>query len=364
VDLVKGYHQVPVAAADVPKTAIITPFGLFEYLFMPFGLRNSAQTFQRLMDQLFVDQHSVFSYLDDHLPHTATMDEHLVVLRQFFLIVRANGLMVNRSKCEFGRPSLDFLGHRVSARGMEPLQRHVAAIVEFPPPTEVKGLQRFLGLINFYRRFLPGIALKLRPLTDALQGSPKTLLWSPDMELSFLTAKQALVAAVPLQHPDPAARISLAVDASASHVGGVMQQWVAGHWAPLAFFSRKLSTTEQKYSAFDRELLAAHSSIRHFRFLLEGRLFTLLTDHKPLVSALHQVKAPWSARQQRHLAYIAEFTADLQHTSGVDNVVADALSRPDPPVLAAAVAPVAVPDLLPASFVEMAVQQLLCREVE
>jgi cytoskeleton-associated protein 5 len=141
VDLVKGYHQVPVAAADVPKTAIITPFGLFEYLFMPFGLRNSAQTFQRLMDQLFGAQDFVFSYLDDHLAHSAAMDQHLVDLRQFFLTVRANGLMINRSKSQFGVPSLDFLGHRVSARGMEPLHRHVAAIVDFPPPTEVKGLQ-------------------------------------------------------------------------------------------------------------------------------------------------------------------------------------------------------------------------------
>ncbi|MFN9908188.1 MAG: Ty3/Gypsy family RNase HI domain-containing protein, partial [bacterium] len=138
----------------------------------------------------------------------------------------------------------------------------------------------------------------------------------------------ALVAAVPLCHPAPNATLSLSVDASDSHVGGVLQQRCGKGWQPLAFYSKKLSSAEVKYSTFDRELLAAFLTIRHFRFLLEGRQFSLMTDHKPLVASMTRVTPPQSARQQRHLAFVSEFTTDLRHTPGTENVVADALSRP------------------------------------
>jgi hypothetical protein len=148
------------------------------------------------------------------------------------------------------------------------------------------------------------------------------------MESAFLRAKQAVCTATMLAHPDPAAPLSLAVDASDSHVGGVLQQMTSNGPQPLSFFSAKLSPAEKKYSAFDRELLAAYLAVRHFRFLLEAKEFFILTDHKPLTYALHRVSEPWSARQQRHLSYLAEFTADVRHVAGKDNVVADALSRP------------------------------------
>jgi hypothetical protein len=157
------------APADVQKTAIITPFGLFEYLFMPFGLMNAAQTFQRLMDRLFRKLPFVFTYLDDHLVASRTLEEHMEHLSQFFQVLQDNGLVINPGKCIFASTSVKFLGHMVDENGIRPLPTHVQAIQEFPPPSTVKQLQQFLGMINFYRRFLPRIAATLRPLTDLVR---------------------------------------------------------------------------------------------------------------------------------------------------------------------------------------------------
>jgi hypothetical protein len=251
-------------------------------------------------------------------------------LSQFFQVLQDNGLTINPGKCTFAATQVKFLGHMVSETGITPLPKHVTAIQEFPALTTVKQLQQFLGMINFYRRFLPKIAATLRPLRDLLRGNPKTLDWSAAAAEAFSAAKAALVAAVPLSHPTPGATLSLAVDASDSHVGGVLQHLENRAWRPLAFFSQKLSPAQSRYSTFDRELLAAYSAVRHFRFHLEGRKFRILTDHKPLIAAMTRVTPPWSPRQQRHLSFLAEFTSDFRHTSGHANVVADALSRPPP----------------------------------
>ena len=138
----------------------------------------------------------------------------------------------------------------------------------------MKQLQRFLGMINFFRRFLPKIAGILHPLTDALRGKPRQLVWTSEMHAAFSQAKQALATAVSLAHPDPTATLALATDASDKHVGGVLQQRREGSWQPLAFFSSKLNSAQCKYSTFDRELFAAYMAVRHFRLLLEGRDFS------------------------------------------------------------------------------------------
>ena len=231
---------------------------------------------------------------------------------------------------QFAVQDFEFLGHRLSASGCSPLVKHSAAISAFPQPTDKPGLQRFLDMINFYRKFLRGAARVLAPLTDALKGPGKTILWTPFMDSTFIKAKQLLSSVPEFVHPLCNAPISLAVDASDSHIGAVLQQQLLDKsWSLLAFFSKKLSDAEKKYSAYDRELLAAYASIRHFGFMLEGREFTIFTDHKPLTHALFRSSPPWSARQQRHLAYLAEFTSSIVHVPDKENVVPDALSRPD-----------------------------------
>jgi cleavage and polyadenylation specificity factor subunit 1 len=156
--------------------------------------------------------------------------------------------------------------------------------------------------MNLYRRFVPGAARLHRPLTEALKGSPKPkapVEWTAEMRTAFQAAKDALRSATGLAFPRPQAELALMVDASAEHVGAALQQRTspAAPWEPLGFFSKKLDPAQVRYSAYDRELLACVQGIRHFRFMLEGRRFTLYTDHKPLTFALAKAAKPWTARQ-------------------------------------------------------------------
>jgi hypothetical protein len=169
----QGYLQVPVAAADIAKTAIITPFGLFEFTRMLFGIRNAGMTFQRLMDTVLGGLSFAFVYLDDILVASPDEKAHWLHLQAVFSVLQKNGLIVNPEKCLLACSSVDFLGHRLSASGIGPLPSRVQAIAELPRPATVKQLQAFLGLFNFYHRFIPAAAKVVRPLTGALRGGPR-----------------------------------------------------------------------------------------------------------------------------------------------------------------------------------------------
>jgi hypothetical protein len=281
----KGYLQVPVAAGVVPKTAIITPFELLEFVRMPFGLKNTGMTFQRLMDSILGGLPFAFVYLDDILVASSSLAENRRHLCQVFSILQRSGLIVNSEKCIFGHDT-EFLGHRISSAGTSLLPSQVSAIADFPRPTTVRQLQAFLGLFNFYRKFILAASRLILPFTRVLRGNPRgdhPLAWSAEMGTAFTAARQSLLSSATLEHPAGNAELSLVTDASSSHVGAVIQQKRPGQgWRLLGFFPAQLDKAQGNYSAFDRELFAVVAAIKHFRYMLEGWPFTVFTDHKPL----------------------------------------------------------------------------------
>ncbi|CAK1590060.1 unnamed protein product [Parnassius mnemosyne] len=282
---------------------------------MSFGLCNSAQSFQRFVDEMTRGLEFCYCYLDDFLIFSRNEEEHEKHLPEVFDRLKRYGMLINTSKCIFGVDEVTFLGYRILESGTKPLEEKVQVIMEYPQPKEVRQLRRFLGIINFYRRFLPNSAQAQAPLNNLLTGAVKgrQTITLTDKEIkAFEDCKRSLSNAALLAHPDCEAKLALVTDASDVAIGVILQQLKGGAWQPLAFFSRRLRPTQQRYSPYDRELLAIYEAIKYFRLMVEPRHFTIYTDHKPISFAFHNRKDNYSPRQYRHLDFIAQFTTDIR----------------------------------------------------
>lgn len=331
IDLVKAFFHIPVNEADIPKTAITTPFGMFEFTRLPFGLRNASQTFQRFMHYILKDLPFAYAYIDDILIASPDEPTHRKHVDKILQVLEHHGLQINLEKSIFAVRELSFLGYSISEKGIKPLPDRVKAIKNFPKPSTIAELRRFLGLVNFYRRCLPHAAqaqdalYKLIP--DNRKKDKRPVIWSEMATQAFDKIKHDLCQATLLAHPIANAQLSLVVDASSTGLGATLQQEANGVTTPLGFYSRTLTPAETKYATYDRELLAAYASIRYFRQILEGRPFFILTDHRPLTFAFQQNLDKASPRQTRHLDFISQFTTDIRYIAGPDNEAADSLSR-------------------------------------
>ncbi|CAB0010077.1 unnamed protein product, partial [Nesidiocoris tenuis] len=333
LDLEKAYYHIRVHPDHVHKTAMITPFGLFQWKRLPMGLCTSSQTWQRFVDEVLTGLPFAFAYLDDILIASPDMDTHVKHVSEVLKRFAEFGLHLNLNKCQLAQTKVLFLGYEISESGIRPIQEKAQRILQFERPKTVTGLRRWIGMINYYRKCLKNAAKFLAPLNRITGGAKKNdktpIEWTEELASSFEKSKQALAECATLAHQDPHAELRVTTDASETAVGAVLEQMVNGKPQPLGFFSKALNPAQTKMSTFNREILAIYLAVKYWFETLDGRKVHIVTDHKPITRALGQQKAHLDKLRFRWLTFISQITSDIRYIKGELNVAADTLSRPE-----------------------------------
>ncbi|XP_064469873.1 uncharacterized protein LOC135384605 [Ornithodoros turicata] len=326
LDCSRGFLQIPVGEEDIQKTAFTCHRGLFEFTRLPFGLSNSPASFQRLMDVVLDDAkfNYAMAYMDDVVVFSKSFDEHLVHLGNVLSRMRDAGLTINPGKVQLASPKVDLLGFVVDLGTLSPNEDKLRAILEYPRPHDVKSLQRFLGMVGFYRQFIPHCASLAKPLYELLRKNSQWA-WGPRQEEAFRSLSQAIADTAKLWLPDLNKPFVMQTDASDYGLGAVLLQEHDGGLCPVGFASRTLSPAEMNYSVTEKECLAVMFGLKKFDMYLDGTTFTIQTDHQAL-SWLQRLKKP-SGRLARWALALQGYSYHVEYLKGNANKVADALSR-------------------------------------
>ena len=329
MDLKTGFHQIRVREKDIEKTAFNTKYGQFEYLVMPMGLCNSPATFQSLMNRIFYDCVDVFMvvYMDDLLIFSKDEESHIRHLETVLSRLKENKLYVSPKKCEFMKNELDFLGLVVGKEGIRVNPKKVEVLKTWPKPKTLTEVRSFMGLLQFFRRFIKDFSKISAPLTNLTKKGVGIQKWDESCDEAFDTLKEAITSAPVLVPPDWKKPFRGHIDASESAVGGTLTQLDDdGNERAIAFFSKKLSQAEQNYTANDRELLGLIYFLQRFRCYLEGSEFEIFTDNQVLRHLF--TKPNISRREARWLETLGNFGIfPINLKPGKIHVLGDVLSR-------------------------------------
>ena len=284
IDLSKGYWQIRLTEDSKEKTAFGTPYGLFQFRKLPFGLVTAPANFSRMMRLLLKGLKDIDNFIDDILEHTVDWSDHIVGLRELLQRLRQAGLTARPSKCMVGFTSVEFLGHNVGDGILTPNQDKARDIVEARRPETKKQIRSFLGMVGFYRRFIPQFAEIALPLTNLTKkGNPNKLVWEGEHQRAFERLRSYMVSTPILRLPDLEKGFTLRTDASNVGIGAVLMQETNEIKFPIVYASKKLLPRETRYSVIERECLALVWGIKKFHMYLYGKEFQVETDHCPLI---------------------------------------------------------------------------------
>ena len=326
LDLQSGYWQLPMDPKDKDKTAFITPFGLYQFKVLPFGLASAPATFERLMEKVLSGLHweICLVYLDDIIIFSRSFEDHVARLRIVLTRLRDANLKLSPKKCRLFRREVHFLGHVVSNRGVETDPAKIEAVVAWPRPRNLKEVRSFLGLCSYYRRFVKGFSTIAKPLHQLTEKDRK-FLWTLECEEAFLALKAALTTPPVLGYPAESGSYILDADASAVGIGAVLSQIQDGTERVIAYYSSTLEHRERQYCVTRRELLAIVKSVKHFHPYLYGRHFLIRTDHGSLQWLLRFKNQ--EGQMARWLSVLELYDFEIKHRPGVQHSNADGLSR-------------------------------------
>ncbi|GBG65156.1 hypothetical protein CBR_g49952 [Chara braunii] len=326
IDLKSGYHQIEVHPDDQYKTAFRTRYGHYEFIVMPFGLTNAPATFQRCMDNLFRSwlDRFVVVYLDDILVFSKTLDEHQGHLRQVLEKLREANFKINAKKCDWAKTQVLYLGHVLDGDGVKPEDSKIAAIRDWPTPRTLTELRSFLGLANYYRKFVRNFSTIATPLRRLLRKET-IWKWDKDCTSAMKKLKQALIEYPVLKVADPSLPFVVTTDASQYGIGAVLQQDDGNGYRPVEFMSARMPSEKVATSTYERELYALRQVLDHWKHYLLGRHFKVYSDHETLRWLKTQAKM--TPKLTRWAAEIDQYDFELKPVKGKYNVVADALSR-------------------------------------